>query len=82
MTMIKGKIEDVVINDESVKAFNRGLAALIECLVNFGRYIIVDDEKRASYMDIVSENERMISRIGSEKTKNAMKTIREEYEKN
>ena len=80
--MIKGKIEDVVINDESVKAFNRGLAALIECLVNFGRYIIVDDEKRASYMDIVSENERMISRIGSEKTKNAMKTIREEYEKN
>lgn len=80
--MIKGKIEDVVINDESVKAFNRGLAALIECLVNFSRYLIVDDEKRAGYMDIVSENERMISRIGSEKTKNAMKTIREEYEKN
>ena len=80
--MIKGKIKDVIIKDESVKAFNRGLGALIECLVNYSRYKIVDDEKRAKYMDIVNENQRMISRIGSEKTKNAMKTIKEEYEKN
>lgn len=46
--LIKGKIEDVIIRDESVKAFNRGLSGLIECLVNFSRYKIVDDEKDQS----------------------------------
>ena len=70
--MIKGKIEDITINDESVKAFNRGLSGLIECLVNFSRYKIVGAEKRAEYMERVVENERMIGRIGDEKTKEAI----------
>ena len=80
--LIKGKIEDVIINDDNVKAFNRGLSGLIECLVNFSRYQIVDDDKRAAYMDRVIENERMIGRIGDKQTKDAMQIIKREYEKN
>lgn len=80
--MIKGKIQDIIIKDESIKAFNRGLSGIIECLVNISRYKIVDDEKRQEYMGRVIENNRMISRIGNGKTKEAMKIIKEEYEKN
>ncbi|MGX8693376.1 MAG: DUF447 domain-containing protein [Methanobrevibacter sp.] len=80
--MIKGKIQEIVINDESIKAFNRGLSGIIECLVNFSRYKIVDDEKRAEYMDRVIENNRMIQRIGDDKTKESMEIIKKEYEKN
>lgn len=80
--MIKGKIEEVVVRDESVKAFNRALPGIIECLVNFSRYKIVDDEKRSAYMERVIENNRMIGRIGNNQSKEAMKIIKEEYEKN
>lgn len=80
--MIKGKIQEIVIKDESIKAFNRGLGGIIECLVNISRYKIVDDKKRQEYMDRVIENDRMIQRIGNSQTKEAMKTIKEEYEKN
>lgn len=80
--LIKGKIESVTINDENIKAYNRGLSGLIECLVNFSRYLIVDDEKRAVYMERVIENERMIGRIGDIQTKEAMEIIKKEYEKN
>ena len=80
--MIKGKIQSIVVKDENIKAFNRGLGGIIECLVNISRYKIVDDEKRAEYMDRVIENNRMIQRIGNAQTKESMKLIKEEYEKN
>ena len=80
--MIKGKIEKVIIHDESVKAFNRAFSGIIECLVNVARYNIVDDEKRQYYMGRVIENDRMISRIGNSKSKEVMKLLKEEYEKN
>ena len=80
--IIKGKIQSVVINDDTIKAFNRGLSGVIECLVNVSRYKIVDDEKRSEYMARVIENNRMISRIGNKTTKEAMRLIKEEYEKN
>ena len=80
--MIKGKIQEIVVNDERIKAFNRGLSGIIECLVNFSRYKIVDDEKRAEYMARVIENNRMIQRIGDDKTKESMEIIKKEYEKN
>ncbi|WP_407413874.1 DUF447 domain-containing protein [Methanobrevibacter sp.] len=80
--MIKGKIVEIVIRDKSIKAFNRGLGGIIECLVNVSRYKIVDDKKRAEYMDRVIENNRMIQRIGNSQTKESMKLIKKEYEKN
>ena len=79
---ITGKIREFVVNDENVKAFNRGLSGLIEGLVNFSRYKIVDDAKRKEYMDRLIENQRIIDKVSDEKTKKAMADLRAEYEKN
>ena len=79
---IAGKIRKVVINDENVHAFNRGLSALIESLVNFSRYKIVDESKRKVYMDKLLENQRVINKVSDEKTKKAIADLRKEYEKN
>lgn len=78
---ITGKIRDFVVNDENVKAFNRGLSGLIEGLVNFSRYKIVDEEKRKEYMDRLVENQRVIEKVSDEKTKKAMAKLKSEYEK-
>ena len=79
---ITGKIRDFIVNDESVRAFNRGLSGLIEGLVNFSRYKIIDDEKRKEYMDRLIENQRVIEKVSDEKTKKAMSTLKSEYDKN
>ena len=78
---INGTIRDFVINDESVKAFNRGFSGLIESLVNYGRYKIVDDEKRQYYHDRLKENERIIGKVSDDRTKRTMDLIVREYEK-
>ena len=78
---ITGKIRDFVINDDNAQAFNRGLSELIESLVNFGRYKIVDEEKRKEYWDILIENQRIIEKVSDEKTKKAMADLKSEYEK-
>ena len=80
--LITGKIRKFIINDENVQAFNRGLSALIESLVNFSRYKIVDEEKRKEYMDRIIENQRVIDKVSDEKTKKAMAYLKSEYEKN
>ena len=78
---ITGKIRKLVIN-ESTMAFNRGMSGLIESLVNFSRYKIVNEEQRKVYMDKLIENQRVINKVSDEKTKKAMECIKEEYEKN
>ena len=57
------------------------MSALIESLVNFSRYKMVDDEKRKAYMDKLIENQRVINKVSDEKTKKAMADLRLEYEK-
>ncbi|MDO5823983.1 DUF447 domain-containing protein [Methanobrevibacter sp.] len=78
---IYGKIRELVINDERAAAFSRGMSALIESLVNFSRYKIVDEEKRKKYMDELIENQRVINKVSDEKTKKAIADLKFEYEK-
>ena len=78
---ITGKIRKLVIN-ESTMAFNRGMSGLIESLVNFSRYKIVNEEQRKVYMDKLIENQSVINKVSDEKTKKAMECLKEEYEKN
>ena len=78
---IDGKIREVVVNDENADAFNRGMSALIESLVNFSRYKIVDEAQRKVYMDKLIENERIINKVSDEKTKKAIADLKAEYEK-
>ncbi len=79
---ITGKIRKFVINDENAQAFNRGLSGLIEGLVNFSRYKIVDDAKRKEYMDRLIENQRVINKVSDKKTQKAMARLKAEYDKN
>ena len=79
---IDGKIREVVMNDDNVQAYNRGMSGLIEGLVNFSRYKMVDEAKRKEYMDRLIENQRVIEKVSDEKTKKAMADLRAEYEKN
>lgn len=78
---IDGKIREVVVQDENVHAFNRGMSALIESLVNFSRYKIVDEAQRKVYMDKLLENQRVINKVSDEKTKKAIADLKTEYEK-
>ena len=79
---ITGKIRDFAINDESGRAFNRGLDGLIESLTNFSRYKIVDDDKRNEYLNRLYENQRIINEVSDEKTRKVMENLKREYEKN
>lgn len=79
---ITGKIREFVVNDENAQAFNRGMSALIESLVNYSRYKIVDETKRKAYMDRLIENQRIIDKVSDEKTKKAIADLKAEYEKN
>ena len=78
---ITGKIREFVISDENANAFNRGLSALIEGLVNFSRYKIVGEEQRKIYMDKLIENQRVIHKVSDEKTQKAIDDLKKEYEK-
>ena len=78
---VTGRIREFVINDENAQAFNRGMSGLIEGLVIFSRYKIVDDEKRKEYMDRLVENKRIIDKVSDEKTRKAMADLMAEYEK-
>ncbi|MGN0177661.1 MAG: DUF447 domain-containing protein [Methanobrevibacter sp.] len=79
--LIYGKIRELVVNDKRATAFNRGLSSLIEILVNFSRYKIVDDEKRKEYIDRLIENQRVINKVSDERTKKAMNKLKSEYDK-
>ena len=77
---ITGKIRKIVVNDKSVRAYNRGMDALVECLVNVSRYKLVDGAKRKEYFNRMLENERVVNKVSDEKTKNAFKIVKKEYE--
>ena len=78
---ITGKIREFVVNDDSARAFNRGMSGLIEGLVNFSRYKIVGEEQRKAYMDKLLENQRVINKVSDEKTKKAMDDRVKQYKK-
>lgn len=78
---ITGVIKEFVINDETVKAFNRGMGCLIESLVNYTRYHIVDDEGRKFYDERLEENQRVINKVADSETINAIELLKKNQEK-
>ena len=70
-----------MINDENIMAFNRGMSALIESLVNFSRYKMVGEEQKKVYMNKLLENQRVINKVSDKDTQKAIADLRVEYEK-
>lgn len=78
---ITGKIRKININDKNAKAYNRGLNSLIDSLVSYSRYKIVDETKRKEYMERLTENQRIIHKTSDKKTQKAIDKLKKEYEK-
>lgn len=78
---ITGKIVDMKINDETVKAFNRGFSCLIDSLVNYTRYHLVDSEMKKFYDERLEENQRIINRVSDSETIEAMELLKNNQEK-
>ena len=75
MILIKADVCKLIIRNP-VKAYNRALSYVIECLANFSRIDIVDDEKRKYYLDSFKEARRVVKKVGSKKDKEAMDMIK------
>ena len=73
--VIKADVTELIIN-KPVKAYNRAFSYVIECLTNFSRIDIVDDEKRKYYLDSFKEAYRVVKKVGSKKDKEAMDKIK------
>lgn len=73
--VIKADVCKLIIRNP-VKAYNRSFSYVIECLANFSRIDIVDDEKRKYYLDSFKEARRVVKKVGSKKDKEAMDMIK------
>ena len=73
--VIKADVTELIIN-KPTKAYNRAFSYVIECLTNFSRIDIVDDEKRKYYLDSFKEAYRVVKKVGSKKDKEAMDKIK------
>lgn len=78
---IKAEVSEIVINDKCVKAINRGMHCLIESLVNYTRFNIVNKEKKEYYLGRLKENQRIINKVGDNETKEAMNLLKEAMKK-
>ena len=73
--VIKADVTELVINNPT-KAYNRAFSYVIECLANFSRIDIVNEEKRKYYLDSFKEAYRVVKKVGSKKDKEAMDKIK------
>ena len=51
--------------------------AFLECLVNYSRIDLIDDEAKGKYVDRFLENESLIERVGSEDIKESMSLLKD-----
>lgn len=77
MYIIKSKVTEMVINYKCAKAMNRGIHCLIDSLVNYTRFNIVDDEKKDYFIDRLEENKRIIDKVADEDLKKAIAILKE-----
>ena len=73
--VIKADVCKLIIRNP-VKAYNRSFSYVVECLANFSRIYIVDDDKRKYYLDSFKEARRVVKKVGSKQDKEAMDMIK------
>lgn len=73
--VIKADVCKLIIRNP-VKAYNRSFSYVVECLANFSRIDIVDDEKRKYYLDSFKEARRVVKKVGSKQDKEAIDMIK------
>ena len=78
--LVSSKVVEIVLNDDSAKAANRGFYCLIESLVNFTRISFVDEEKQKYFLDRFNESKRIINKVGSKEDKEAINLLKKTLE--
>ncbi len=75
--VFKSKVVELVINNKT-EAFNRGFAYVIESLVNFARFDLVEGEEKEFYIKRFREAYRVVNKVGTIKDIKAMHKIKKE----
>ena len=75
--VFKSKVVELVIKRET-EAFNRGFGYVIESLVNFLRFDLVDSEEKEFYIKRFKEAYRVVNKVGTRQDIKAMHKIKKE----
>lgn len=79
--IIKAEIESIIIEKEGARSFNRANSYVIESLVNYTRFDIVDNNTKTEYIKRLKEAKRVINRVGGKEHKLAINKIEKEIAK-
>ena len=75
--VFKSKVVELIIKRET-EAFNRGFGYVIESLVNFLRFDLVDSEEKEFYIKRFKEAYRVVNKVGTRQDIKAMHKIKKE----
>ncbi len=78
--VIISQVTELVINDE-IHALNRGFGYIIETLVNFTRFDLVDESQKEEYLNRFKEANRVVLKVGTKDDIKAMREIKKELMK-
>lgn len=73
--IITAKINEITLNNENVKAFNRGFGLLIEILVDYSRIDIVNSELQNEYLKKFKESKKLIKKVGNKEELKSIELI-------
>ncbi len=79
--LIDADAVEIVINKPGARAMNRGIHCLVESLSNFTRIQLVSPEQQEYYVGRFNENKRIIERVATDETKEAMRILGENMKK-
>lgn len=80
-TRVKANVDNIVKNQEHVEPLNRAIYGVIEALVYLTRMNMVSGETENLYRHRMREITRIVNKVGGSKHKEAMKIIRENFNK-
>lgn len=75
--VINSKVKELKIKEKTFKPLNRGMCSLIESLVNYTRIDFVDKETQDYSIDRLKEADRIITKVGTKKEKEALNLLKE-----
>nr|WP_295161994.1 DUF447 domain-containing protein [uncultured Methanobrevibacter sp.] len=75
--VFKSKVVELVIKKET-EAFNRGFGYVIESLISFLRFDLVDSEEKEFYTKRFKEAYRVVNKVGTRQDIEAMRKIKKE----
>ena len=77
LVIINAKVTELTINEKSVKPLNRATTTVLDCLVDFSRIDMVDEDSKNQFLKRIKDNKKLIKKVGSKKDKRSIELIEE-----